>query len=276
MVKNLWKYAVIAVLLALLLVLAPSPVSTYDAFAEIVELDMKGVGMPINWDNYTSDTHYEDPSLTVDIVWGGRIYDTNYVYALVKIANGTQIRTAMAGDQYSGEYTAIGSTIGKSKNAVFAINGDYFKHSDHQNGFMVRQGKTYRNRPSKMWDLLMIDQYGDFHTIVEPDKDKLAAWRIVKRAGLEIINTFNFGPLLILDGQVTLERFQRNPEPPLYRHPQGSPAHGRVPAGQADLPVRHQRGSRGQGQQGPDHGSVCPVPPGDRRAADRLHHPGGL
>ena len=34
MVKNLWKYAVIAVLLALLLVLAPSPVSTYDAFAD--------------------------------------------------------------------------------------------------------------------------------------------------------------------------------------------------------------------------------------------------
>lgn len=206
MAKNLWKYAVIAVLLALLLVLAPSPVSTYDAFAEIVELDMKGVGMPINWDNYTSDTHYEDPSLTVDIVWGGRIYETNYVYALVKIANGTQIRTAMAGDQYSGEYTAIGSTIGKSKNAVFAINGDYFKHSDHQNGFMVRQGKTYRNRPSKMWDLLMIDQYGDFHTIVEPDKDKLAAWQ-AEHADLQIVNSFNFGPVMILDGQVTRADF---------------------------------------------------------------------
>ena len=196
MVKNLWKYAVIAVLLALLLVLAPSPVSTYDAFAEIVELDLKGVGMPINWDNYTSDTHYEDPSLTVDIVWGGRIYDTNYVYALVKIANGTQIRTAMAGDQYSGDYIAQGATVAKSKNAVFAINGDYFKHTDHQNGYMVRQGKLYRNRPNKIWDTLIIDQNGDFHAIREPSKAKIEAWQS-EHPDLQVINSFNFGPVLI-------------------------------------------------------------------------------
>ena len=97
MLKKIWKVVAIAVLLALLLVFVPSPLNTYDAFAEIVTLpiDQTG-GLKYDPANYTSDTHYEDPSITVDIYWGGRIYDTNYVYAVIKIANASQLRTAFA------------------------------------------------------------------------------------------------------------------------------------------------------------------------------------
>ena len=75
MLKKIWKVVAIAVLLALLLVFVPSPLNTYDAFAEIVTLpiDQTG-GLKYDPANYTSDTHYEDPSITVDIYWGGRIY----------------------------------------------------------------------------------------------------------------------------------------------------------------------------------------------------------
>ncbi|MBQ7454933.1 MAG: phosphodiester glycosidase family protein [Clostridia bacterium] len=204
MVKYLWKIAVIAVLLALLLVLVPSPVSNYDAFAEVIELGLTDVGLPVNWANYTSDTHYEDPSLTVDIYTGGRIYDTNYMYAIVKIANGTQIRTAVAGDRISGTYKAIGSTIASAKNAVFAVNGDYFKEYSH--GYLVRQGTRYRNSPRKKWDMLIIDQYGDLHVLLEPTDEKVQAW-IDEHPDLTIVNSFNFGPAMLVDGEQTRETF---------------------------------------------------------------------
>lgn len=208
MTKNICKIAAIALLLAMLLVLAPSPISTYDAFAEIVELPLDTTpGLEFDWSNYTSDTHYEDPSITVDITWGGRIHETNYVYAVVKVANATQIRTAMAG-RYSDDSTRRGSQLAEANNAVVAINGDYFKHSDHKNGYMVRQGKLYRNRPHKFWDTLIIDQFGNFHTIQEPTKEKIEAW-LSENPDLVVYNSFNFGPVLIKDGQVTQEDFNQ-------------------------------------------------------------------
>lgn len=208
MVKKICKIAAIVLLLALLLVLVPSPISTYDAFAEVVELPLDASGgLPLDWSGYTSDTHYEDPSITVDITWGGRIYDTNYVYAVVQIANATQLRTAMAG-RYSDDETRRGSQLAERNNAVVAINGDYFKHSDHKNGYMVRQGKLYRNRPNKYWDTLIIDQYGDFHTIQEPSKEKMEAW-LQEHPDLVVYNSFNFGPVMIKDGQVAQEDFNK-------------------------------------------------------------------
>ena len=141
MLKKIWKVVAIAVLLALLLVFVPSPLNTYDAFAEIVTLpiDQTG-GLKYDPANYTSDTHYEDPSITVDIYWGGRISDTNYVYAVIKIANASQLRTAFAFNYSSPGDGKRVADMAKKMNGVFAINGDYYSHSWHTNGYMVRQG----------------------------------------------------------------------------------------------------------------------------------------
>lgn len=205
--KKAVKIIAIALLLALLLVLVPSPVSTFDAFAEVIELpiDNSTPGPEYNWDNYLSDTQYEDPTLKVDITWGGRIHDTNYVYAVIKVADASQLRTAMA-YRYNSDYTAQGPTIAKANNAVFAINGDYFNYYDH--GYLVRHTKLYRNRPNKLWDMLIIDQNGDFHTIMQPSKDKVAAWE-KEHSDLTIMHTFNFGPVILLDGQPAYEDFDK-------------------------------------------------------------------
>lgn len=197
MLKNTIKLAAIALLLALLLVLAPSPVSTFDAMAEIVELPIdKTGGLEYDWSNYLSDTEYQDPSLSVNIYWGGRIYDTNYVYAIVKIANATQLRTSMA-YKYNSDYTTPGHKMAQACNAVLAINGDFFNYYDH--GYLVRHGNVYRSRPRQAWDMLIIDQNGDFHTIPAPTSKKVDAWK-AEHAELQIINSFNFGPVLIQDG----------------------------------------------------------------------------
>lgn len=209
MLKNVWKILAIAVLLALMLVFVPSPLNTYDAFAEIVTLpiDQSG-GLEYDPANYTSDTHYEDPSITVDIYWGGRIYDTNYVYAVIKIANASQLRTAFAYNYSSPGDGKRVADMAKRVNAVFAINGDYYSHSWHTGGYMVRQGKVYRTRPTKTWDLLMVDQNGNFHAMVEPTKDKVDEFLTQAEAeGLTIVNSWNFGPVIIQNGERTREDF---------------------------------------------------------------------
>lgn len=205
--KKAIKIVAIALLLALLMVLVPSPISTYDAFAEIIELpiDTKDGGLAYNWDNYLSDTQYEDPSLKVDITWGGRIYETNYVYAVIKIANATQLRTAMA-YRYGSDYTIQGHRMAEANNAVFAINGDYFNYYDH--GYLVRYTQRFRNRPNKIWDMLILDQYGNFNVIMEPSKQKIEEWQAA-HPDLTMVNTFNFGPVIILDGQPAYEDFDK-------------------------------------------------------------------
>ena len=153
----------LAALAALALLLGCLP-----ALAEIKPLSLEEVAQAPAEQYYTSDTHYEDPSLTVDI-GEGRIHETNYVYAVIKIADPSQIRTAMA-YKYNSSRTVPGETMATANNAVLAINADYHNYYDY--GYLVRQGVEYRMRPRKEWDVLMIDQHGDLHVIIEPTKKK--------------------------------------------------------------------------------------------------------
>ena len=236
MAKNWWKLLIIAVLIALMLLFVPSPVSNYDAFAETIELEhdirVGGVkpqwdaytGIPRKWVSYTGEAHYEDPSISVDLVMGERFLDTYYCYAVIKITNGTQIRTAFSDDNFK-DHKVYGYKIAEAKNAVFAINGDFCKNKENPRGFMgyiIREGKEYRDIPKAEkawaqidsrtgvryldWDMLIIDQNGDFHAILEPRETSVNEW-IAEHPDLEIINTFNFGPAVIIDGETTRETF---------------------------------------------------------------------
>ena len=238
MLKHLWKIIVIAVLLALLLVFVPSPVSTYDAYAEVVELerDIKAGGMPQDWAGYTGvpakwvsyvgQARYEDPSITVDLVMGERMYDTNYCYAVIKVANGSQVRTAFSDDNFK-DHKVYGFKIAEAKNAVFALNGDFCKNKENPRGYMgyiIREGKEYRDLATAEkawvrydnkvkaytldWDLLIIDQNGDLHAILEPSAEKVQAWQ-AEHPDLVAVNTMNFGPALIVDGQIPRETFNK-------------------------------------------------------------------
>jgi hypothetical protein len=180
--------------------------SRVPAAAEVIDLPIEaGPGLEYNWDNYLSKTEYQDPSLHVQVFEGGRIHDTNYLYAIVKIASPTQLRTAMA-YKYNSKYTVIGEKMAEANNAVIAVNGDYFNYYSH--GYLVRHAKRFRNRPNKTWDMLIIDQNGDFHTIMEPSAAKIEAWQ-AEHSDLTMVNTFNFGPVIIQDGQLAYEDFDK-------------------------------------------------------------------
>lgn len=220
--RILWKVALILILLTMMIVLIPSPLAIYDGYAEVIELPLEEKAPNINWDYYISKNEYLDPSLHI------QIYDdnyfpiirknnqgherecyTNYVYAVVKIASPTQIRSAFVG-RVNNDQTAKGIRIAADNNAVLAINGDYFSHRWHKETYIVRQGHNYRVRfVDKKWDILIIDQYGDFHVIKEPTMKKMNAWidENVKSGDLQMINTFNFGPVLIENGENALSDF---------------------------------------------------------------------
>lgn len=144
--------------------------------------------------NFTADG-YQDASITVTM---SRVTLDNarYNVAHVKIAHASQLRTALAADFGKSKTNKI-STIAKNNNAIVAIGGDYY--SDRKNGYVVRQAQTYRTKLAKTLDILLIDQNGDFHIIKSSSADELKA---VLEAGCQPINVFNFGPALVINGEV--------------------------------------------------------------------------
>ncbi len=143
------------------------------------------------------DGGYEDASLSIKI-FKDRAYDTNILYAHIKIAHPTQLRTAPASTfRHKGSLKA--ATIAGRYNAVLAINGDYFQFNSER--FIVRQGKLVRNRPTGE-DLLIIDSEGNFHVVQKArKKDVAAARQAIADAGLSIFNAFSFGPALVIDDE---------------------------------------------------------------------------
>ena len=189
---RLVRCLLIAAALLAMLWLVPSE----HALAETRPIPLDLEVMPkVNEDYYTSDTHYEDPSLTVDIQFG-RAYDTDYLVARVTIADPTQLRS------YISKATMYASRMAKRVNAVIAITGDNYRDNlNYDNRMHVRrQGKEIyvRNWPEDAWhDFLLVDSSGDFHIIRYPTRADVDACL----AQYDIVNTFCFGPALWADGE---------------------------------------------------------------------------
>ncbi len=144
---------------------------------------------------YLSETLYEDPSVSVSIETG-RAYDSYYIAARIRIANASQIRTSLASS--NGKDTQQATRLAKRVNAVFAVSGDSF--GDNKSGagmYIVRQGAVKRRNPSGYYDLLLIDENGDFHILREAKQSDVDAFEGT------VVNAFTFGPGLVIDGVVT-------------------------------------------------------------------------
>jgi len=164
------------------------------ASAEIVKLpvDTNG-GMPPQEACYLAENLYEDESIRVEIEQHN-VESTRCYVARVRIADPSQLRTASAYG-FERPQTEMTRTIARRVQAVVAINGDYYSYSSR--GYMVRQGKTYIDKPYGDRDVLLIDENGDFFIQKKADKDTLEKYR-----QMPIVNSFNFGPGLVVDGEV--------------------------------------------------------------------------
>ena len=190
MIFSKYKTMCIALLLTLVMMMGAQAVAQ-TALAPLA-MDAKA-GLKPDAANYLPEMGgYEDASLKVTIE-SMREHETNILVARVKIADPSQIRTAMAA-RYGSTGTVLPDKFAQRVNAVLAVNGDFF--SFNSTGYLVRQGKRYRDRTHTPSDILIIDDKGDFTIIVDPTEEK------VKSFPGTMVNTFNFGPGLVVDGEI--------------------------------------------------------------------------
>ena len=143
---------------------------------------------------------YEDESLTVTVE-RVKVGDSTFNVARIKIAHPSQLRTGLANEK--GTKNNKISTMAKNHNAVLAIGGDFF--ADAKNGYIVRQYKEFRKSPKSVYDMLLVDNNGDFHIVLRSDAEELKG--LLTSETLTFPNIFNFGPALVKDG-VLLENPQ--------------------------------------------------------------------
>lgn len=210
------RVALLCAMIILLVFLAPAPGLAQEDAASVPEgvypIDIKAEAAPEPLEEgYLSENEYKDASLHV-LIETDRYMDTDIWLARVKIADPSQLRSVMAG-RYGTQKIAYVSTMAKRTNAVLAINGDYFGY--HNEGVVIRQGKTYRIRinEEEPADVLLIDAKGDFHVVQAATEETFdAAFEALGGAfddGGEIINSYTFGPAFIVDGVRTQETFTR-------------------------------------------------------------------
>ena len=169
-------------------------------------------GYVTNPDDYTQDGYY-DASLHVEITQTRR-ENADFYVARVRIQHASQLRTGLA--------TSLGSkankitTMSMFYNAALAINGDYY--SDRKVGLVIRQGQTLRDKASDLYDLLLIDDKGDFHIVRRGEQDMLDFYF---SGEMNIVNVFSFGPALVSDG-VKQEIPEKYSFAPHYKNPRAA------------------------------------------------------
>ncbi len=168
------------------------------ARADVISLpvDLTG-GLPPKEEGFLSATEYRDESIHV------RVEETSvgvckcYI-AYVRIEDPSQLRTLPAKSFDRDRVAPVLSMIRRA-NAVMTISGDYFSFQKHKGSYLVRQGVLYLSRPADTRDVLIIDRKGDFYIEKAPAKGKpVPVENIERHPG--IVNTFNFGPGLVVDG----------------------------------------------------------------------------
>lgn len=195
MKMNKW----IALLLGLVLLL-----STTVASASITPLPLDsdvGGAHPWKKENRLGEEklEYKDESIHVRVE-KFRHEGLRYIVAYVDIVDPSQIRTASSYGTYDDHRYVKTQIIAKSVNSIVCVNGDFFKYNDF--GYLIRQCQLLRERPSGEHDVLMIDNMGDFHVLTLPTIDDINQYIANMEEGRFVVNTFNFGPILVNDGVV--------------------------------------------------------------------------
>ena len=182
-------------------------------------LDIRTHGYPPRKDGWISNSEYQDESIHLIAYSKGRKpkssnNSTICRWMTIKIADPSQLRTAMSNDSYDDPATVAATTIAKAVDAVAAMNGDYFKYN-YDKGYVLRQGVFYRDALDGEWDSLIIDDKGDFHDVPEATSESMAAALAdLEAEGRSAVNVFTFGPVLIKDGQILREEY-----PPEMHYP---------------------------------------------------------
>lgn len=143
----------------------------------------------------TSKTFYEDDQISIKLT-EYREEDTTIYVADVVLSSPEYLKTAFAKNSYGKNVTEKTSEIAAEKNAILAINGDYY--GAQEKGYVLRNGNLYRNEAEEGQEDLVIYQDGKFGIISEED---ITAEELLEQGAQEILS---FGPALIQDGAISV------------------------------------------------------------------------
>lgn len=141
--------------------------------------------------------YYYDETILV-ICWKEGIDYMAANFAEVKIADGSQIRRALAGGTYGSSVHLRASDMAKSANAVLAINGDFYDY--RRLGITVYQRRVYRVEPQRV-DSAFFTASGDMifahmGELTEPGEAQSFV------TDHDVVFGVAFGPILVENGEL--------------------------------------------------------------------------
>ena len=179
-------HAVLALCLALVMLAAASC-----ALAAVKEPQSKTLE--------ASNTYeYDTVKIRIDQwCWNYGKKDLRFFVADIRTERPEQLLTSFAGDAYSRNSVEAPSAIAQRRDAVIAINGDYYNYKE-DNGTIIRNGVLYRDKKSTR-DHLLIDKDGNFSIVFKKDYQPGMGQAWIDQG---VVQSFVFGPALVNDGQV--------------------------------------------------------------------------
>ena len=128
--------------------------------------------------------------------------DTNVFCADVRVSDLSHFRGRFAiingKPTYGYHRYSTTSSIAKNGDAIFAISGD--NYAGREKGYVVRNGKTYRDSVSDSEDLVVWGD-GSFGTF----KEKTTPLSEITSNPLKAWQVFSFGPALVVDGEIMVD-----------------------------------------------------------------------
>ena len=140
-----------------------------------------------------TDTSYKDENIDITIETV-RVLDTNVHIVEVKLSSAALLKNAFAKDAYGRNINQKTSVIAAEKDAIFAVNGDFYGFRD--TGWVLRNGELYRSGADRT--ALLMDVNGDLSLSKNDDeiRGKLPhTWQI-----------WSFTPVLVKEGEITAPR----------------------------------------------------------------------
>lgn len=143
----------------------------------------------------STDTTYSDGNITVTLKEYRENDSTIYV-ADVQLTDSSYLKTALAQGSYGRNVTQKTSEIAENVDAVLAVNGDYY--GAQEKGYVIRNGKLYRDTAIANQEDLVIYEDGSFGIINESD---VTAQELIEKGAVQ---TLSFGPALVQNGKITV------------------------------------------------------------------------
>ena len=116
----------------------------------------------------------------------------NYFTATLKLTDATALKSAFADNKFGENIIEKTSVIAEGKDAIFAVNGDYYGFRD--TGIVIRNGVTFRDEGAREGLAFYRDGTVEVYDETATDATELLA------AG--VWNTLSFGPSLVENGGV--------------------------------------------------------------------------